>query len=162
MCDTQCGSWQGPVNYLFKHSFGLSKKRKEKKLLISYTMNKLIKRLFHTHTFFFFFFPPFSSFPQKSKIRLSRKKAKNVRVHRHTTTTKKRGREKEDEQAMMCLTGSQNIQRGIRARRPARAPLRARAAIISAGDGELKWHTNFSKTSSEKSTPLPSWQTPPN
>lgn len=73
LCNTQCGSCQGPVNYLFKHSFALTKRKgarerrggkREKNLLISHTMNKLIKRFFpspaHTFLFFSFFFSLFT------------------------------------------------------------------------------------------------------
>lgn len=67
--------------------------------MISYTMNKLIKRDFFPYTLFSFF--PLSSFPQKSKICLREKKKihtlKNVCVHRHTTTTKREGEGRERE-----------------------------------------------------------------
>ncbi len=142
---------------------------KEKKLLISYTMNKLIKRDFFLHTRFFLF-PPSHHSPLEIKNMSEKKKStpKNVRVHRYTTT-KKRGRGDREKGRRMsrqwCASQAPSCLPKYPARVPceaARTPLRARAAIISEGDGKLKWHTNFSKTSSEKSTPLPSWQTPPN
>lgn len=134
--------------------------------MISYTMNKLIKRdFFLIHTFFFF--PPLI-IPSEIKNMSEEKKKKHgqecTRAQTYNNNKKERERRETEKregyasQAPSCLPK-------YPAREPceaARTPLRARAAIISEGDGKLKWHTNFSKTSSEKSTPLPSWQTPPN
>lgn len=92
-------------------------------------MNKLIKRDFFPYTLFSFF--PLSSFPQKSKICLRKKKYTSSRMYACTDIQQQQKererREKEKREGGWAGNdvphrlppASQNIQRGSRARRPA-------------------------------------------
>lgn len=147
-------------------------------------MNKLIKRIFPPCTYF-------STLILHYKIR-SRKKWEETQTEKNQVSeymcdqkynnNKKEGRRNRERERKRergreriwagtdvphrAPPASQNIERRRRGsvaavRRPL-APQRLNTAIISEGDGRLEWHTNFSKTSRERSAPLPSWQTSPN
>lgn len=156
LCYTQCGSCQGPVNYLFKHSFALTKKKggvgaaqRGGRVSWFHTMNKLIKR-----------FSPL--LPWNHPFQKKSQKTESVRLQKYNTKKRRRAGWREEGKNQMsswndCASSSPLAYPkipdagNVKARRTTDAvPQRGSAGIISEGSGGLKWRTNFSKTSSER------------